>query len=232
MHLKSVAITSATLLVVFGFAVSRGVSSSPTPSSQDTVGQLRAQVAELTIRVEHLERASDSYYQAVAETPPAGSAPSAGRRSMVVDSIEQSDYKSDHSEEIKQRRREIQSLERTIASQRKRIASLEGTRSGGVRSRNTSAQLSAQRRLLNQYQRELTSKQQVLQRWERAADALTQIVVGHDGDTLIFLHAEVDISAALGTIRVGDVVTWRGRRIEMEQHSESWLVERIRRATP
>ncbi len=228
MHLKSAVLVSVTLLVVFGTAASRGVSSSPTPSSQDEVAQLRAQMAELTIRVERLERATDSYYNST-ETPTTGSSRSPGYRSMVVDGIQQSQERPDHSDEIKQLGREIQAAERTIDSQRRRIASLEGSRSSG---RDVRSQLNSQRRLLSQYQRELTRKQQDLRRLEQAASAPTQIVVGHDGDTLIFLHTETDLSASLTDVSVGDAVTWRGRRVEMEPDSETWLVERVRRSTP
>lgn len=227
MRKTSIAVISLALLLVLAVTAGRGSSANQEEPLARVVAALRAQLDELSTRMERLEQATDSYYPGLSETDTPQGTAARGRRSMVVDGIQPSDHTEDYSVEIQQIRREIQSLERTIESQRRRVSNLKGSRSG--RGRRTESQVTAQRRLLTQFQRELGRKRQELRRFEQASGAPKQIVVGHDGDVILFLHTEVDLSASLGDVSIGDAVTWRGRRMEMEQGSESWVVERIRK---
>lgn len=227
MRKTSIAVISLALLLVLAVTAGRGSSANQEEPLARVVAALRAQLDELSTRMERLEQATDSYYPGLSETDTPQGTAARGRRSMVVDGIQPSDHTEDYSVEIQQLRREIQSLERTIESQRRRVSNLKGSRSG--RGRRTESQVTAQRRLLTQFQRELGRKRQELRRFEQASGAPKQIVVGHDGDVILFLHTEVDLSASLGDVSIGDAVTWRGRRMEMEQGSESWVVERIRK---
>lgn len=227
MRKTSIAVISLALLLVLAVTAGRGSSANQEEPLARVVAALRAQLDELSTRMERLEQATDSYYPGLSETDTPQGTAARGRRSMVVDGIQPSDHTEDYSVEIQQLRREIQSLERTIESQRRRVSNLKGSRSG--RGRRTESQVTAQRRLLTQFQRELGRKRQELRRFEQASGAPKQIVVGHDGDVILFLHTEADLSASLGDVSIGDAVTWRGRRMEMEQGSESWVVERIRK---
>jgi predicted RNase H-like nuclease (RuvC/YqgF family) len=223
-HSMSIALVA----LVIGL-IAAAVTSAPEPR-QDDVTELRSQVAELSLRVQRLEEATDSYYPEEA----AGEAPTStpARRTMVVDGIELAGGETrDHSAEIRQMRRELQSLEQAISQQRRSLTNLEGRRGSRRQDRQLEAQISAQRRLVNQYQRELTRRQREVSQLEQNLSAPGQIIVGHDGETLIFLLTEADISRELADIAVGDTVSWRGRRVEMEQSSETWIVERIRKVS-
>jgi len=227
MRKTSIAVISLALLLVLAVTAGRGSSANQEEPLARVVAALRGHLDELSTRVERLEQATDSYYPGLSETDTPQGTAARGQRSMVVDGIQPSEHTADYSVEIQQLRREIQSLERTIESQRRRVSNLKGRRSGG--GRRTESQVTAQRRLLTQFQRELGRKRQELRRFEQASGAPKQIVVGHDGDVILFLHTEVDLSASLGDVSIGDAVTWRGRRVEMEQGSETWIVERIRK---
>ena len=223
MRKTSIAVIPLALFLVLAVTAGPGSSANQEESLARVVAALRGQLDELLTRVERLEQATDSYYPGLSDTDTSQVTAARPQRSMVVAGIQPSDHTVDYSVEIQQLRGEMQSLESTINSQRRRVVSLEGS------GRGMASQLAAQRRLLNRYQRELGRKRQELRRLERASGAPKQIVVGHDGGVIIFLHTEVDLSASLGDVSIGDAVTWRGRRVEMEQDSESWLVARIRK---
>ncbi len=229
MRKTSIVVIPLALLLVLAVTAGRGSSANQEEPLARVVAALRGQLDELSTRMERLEQATDSYYPGLSDTDTPQGTAARGRRSMVVAGIQPSEHTDDHSVEIQQLRREMQSLERTIDSQRRRVSNLEGSRSGRSNRRRTESQVTAQRRLLTQYQRELGRKKQELRRLEQASGAPKQIVVGHDGDVILFLHTEADLSASLGDVSIGDAVTWRGRRMEMEQGSETWVVERIRK---
>ncbi len=229
MRKTSIVVIPLALLLFLAVTAGRGSSANQEEPLARVVAALRGQLDELSTRMERLEQATDSYYPGLSDTDTPQGTAARGRRSMVVAGIQPSEHTEDYSVEIQQLRREIQSLERTIDSQRRRVSNLEGSRSGGSARRRIESQVAAQRRLLNQYQRGLGRKRQELRRLEQASGAPKQIVVGHDGDVILFLHTEVDLSASLGDVSIGDAVTWRGRRMEMEQGSETWVVERIRK---
>ena len=178
MRKTSIVVIPLALLLVLAVTAGRGSSANQEESLAQVVAGLRGQLDELSTRVERLEQATGSYYPGLSDTDTSQVTAAQPQRSMVVAGIQPSEHTADYSFEIQQLRREMQSLESTMSSQRRRVVSLEGS------GRGMASQLAAQRRLLNRYQRELGRKRQELRRLERASSAPKQIVVGHDGGVL------------------------------------------------
>jgi hypothetical protein len=221
------------------------------------VAQLTVTVEKLQSRVERLEHAADAIYEAVeggeeigdaineyADAPKLVNAP--GGRYMWLDAVEEDQPADMHEEEIADLQKEIEALEKTAERQRKKVTSEEGraaqgTRRGGTgnsragspnrtqRDQAAISRLKAERRLLRNYTRELAAKKSELKDLERSAGSPRQILIGHEGDTIITLHTERDLSGPLSNVNIGDPIAWTGRRTEMERGSERWRIETIRK---
>ena len=83
--------------------------------------------------------------------------------------------------------------------------------------------------MANRYATQLSNKKQQLDAMKHAANMTTQIIHGHDGETIVTLDTMSDMSSELANIKIGDVITWNGKRLEASAKSETWQAESIRK---
>jgi hypothetical protein len=64
----------------------------------------------------------------------------------------------------------------------------------------------------------------------RHADAEPrQILLGHDGTTILTLETKFNLSTPIKDIAIGDEVTWTGTRQSADDQSEIWIIDTIRK---
>ena len=91
----------------------------------------------------------------------------------------------------------------------------------------TERRIVSQRHIANRYATQLANKKRQLDRMQHAANKITQIIHGHDGETIITLETMSDMSSELALIEIGDIITWNGKRAEASETSEYWYAESI-----
>jgi predicted RNase H-like nuclease (RuvC/YqgF family) len=212
------------------------VQSSGQSAGTDELTRVVAGLEALTARVDRLEHAADAIYEAVEDEALEGevehdqpNASGPGGRFMWLDAVEMTEPHETYQQEVERLQDEVRALERTAERQQRKVTTLEGRQGGGARrDQQAISRLAAERRLLRRFNRELSARRTDLRRMERAGTTPRQILIGHEGDTIITLHTERDLSTVLNGISVGDPVGWTGRRIEMDSGSETWRIESVR----
>ncbi len=213
-------------------------------SEDDAIMGLRKQVADLGLRVSKLEHAGGKSFGGGVGDSPAGPV-----RSMILVSISKSDHSGDHAKEIAGLQRQVTSLMNTVNASADQTAADAGQQiyaghvRGGVRGwgggvgggySTTNAgsigrQVLADQEVTNRYSTQMAIQKQKLDRLRHADSMSRQIVLGHDGNTILTLETKFDLSTPLDEIAIGDEVTWTGTRQSADDQSETWIIETIRK---
>jgi hypothetical protein len=226
-----------TIPAIIGTALVTAAIVSNTPAQQDrpadpVIASLSTRVDELTDRVARIEHASGGVQSTEAsgefdhEEPPDLSNARGGRW-MIIDNIQTSQFSPDYSAQLADLQDQAASLERTIENERQNMRDLQMVNRGGQRDARSHRQRS-QRSLINRYTGELSRTNSQIKDLARAMNELTQIIHGHEGDTIITLQTTKDLNSMLSNISTGDYVTWTGRRIDMSSGHESWEASSVR----
>ncbi len=202
---------------------------------EQAIVQLRQQVADLGLRVGRLEHAGGSAQPAGRS----GTAMGAPARSMVVDGIHQSDHTDDNSKEIDQLKRQVTSLQSTVTEKQESVNKASGQ---AVRGRTTGSgwqhtsdredinqQIESKRETANLYATQLSIKKQKLQRLQHADSEPKQIIHGREGKVIVTLQSKFNLTESLNNIDIGDTVTWTGSRVSVDDGSETWMIDTIRK---
>jgi len=192
------------------------------------IGQVRKQLADLGLRVARLEHAggvvpSGSDGSGADTTSPA--------RSMVVGGIQVAEGQPMDSDAADDIQDDIDALQRTVNYHVDQAEGSHGYYDGGSYYGGGHAgrerRIVSQRAIANRYATQLAIKKQQLDKMQHAADMITQIIHGHDGETIITLKTMSDMSSELAEIEIGDVITWTGKREQASATSEDWYAESI-----
>ncbi|MCP3902038.1 MAG: hypothetical protein GY715_00255 [Planctomycetes bacterium] len=214
---------------------------------QDAIDTMRVDMANLQLRVSDLEHAAGVAPVSGGQSEPASAAPA---RTMVLVSINQSLHGQDHAEEIDRLKRECASLMNTVNAKAEDAANdlaqpvyaahvRGGIRGwgrhvgGGYGSTNVGTiarQHNADRQIESRYATLHSIKKQKLEDLQNADARPRQIIMGHDGDTIISLETKTDLARSLEDVKIGDLVTWAGRRLSADNDSESWLIDSVHKA--
>ncbi len=192
------------------------------------IGQIRTQLADLGLRVARLEHAGG-----VVPSWPDGSGANAASpvRSMVVGGIQMVEGQPMDADAADDLQADIDALQRTVNYHLNQAEGAHGYYDrgsyygGGVSGRER--RITSQREIANRYATQLANKKQQLDEMKHAASRVTQIIHGHDGETVITLKTMSDMSSELAQVEIGDVITWRGKRAEASATSEDWYAESI-----
>lgn len=204
---------------------------------EQTVFDLKMKVAGLQTRVARLEQAVGGYRgsSGAQQGTDTGAALPVTGPTMVVDSITISDHVTDNTAKIEKLQRDIDSLQQTVDQEAEKLARINSQNSsgysGGGRSESAerNRRAAAQQSLVSRYRNQLAAKRRELDRLERAAAEQKQIIHGHDGDLILLLDTESDLSQVLDTVSLGDTITWTGRRMSATDGSETWTVRSVTR---
>ena len=209
--------------------------------SASDVAALLERVEDLADRVELLEYAVGSYAEELEAREGAGGevalefdrpsnlSESISGRYMRVDGLSVAENTDDHSEEIARLRADVRSLEQTVTSEERALASIQGSGTAGRGAEDRRRRSQAQQRVVSNYKRTLSQRRAELARYEKSQNAQKQILQGNREGRVITLHSEYDLSTDLTDVDVDDFVTWNGRRVEMDQESEVWVVRSVRK---
>ena len=190
---------------------------------------IRKQLADVELRVAPLEHASG-----VDRSPRSGGSGADATnpvRSMVVGGVQtakDSPMDPDAADDLQD---DIDALQRTVNVHLDQAEGAHGYYHGG--SYYGGGHSGAERRIISQrdiagrYASQLAIKKQRLDTMQHAANKTTQVIHGHDGETIITLWTLSDMSSKLADIEIGDVITWTGKRMDASEKSESWHVETI-----
>jgi hypothetical protein len=215
--------------------------------SDDLIRQvmdLRRQVADLGLRVAQLEHAGGVTNMATDSTKVT---PAAAARSMVLVSINVLKGDGGDEEEIAQLQRECAALMNTVnaaadetaadvgaptyvAHARGGVRGWGGRAGGGVMTSNVGSrgrEVLADHAVTRRYANEHAIKQHQLEALQAAASEPRQLVMGHDGETIVTLETKHNLTAKLNEIAIGDVVTWTGTRLKADSTSEMWKIDTI-----
>ena len=88
-------------------------------------------------------------------------------------------------------------------------------------------QVLADQHVENRYATLHAIKKQKLDALQHADAEPKQIILGHDGKTIITLETKHNLSSSLNDIAIGDLVTWSGSRQNADDDSETWLIRKI-----
>ncbi len=216
-------------------------------SEDDAIMQLRKQVADLGLRVSNLEHAAGK--SSVPAGSQDGSSAATPARTMILVSISKSDHSGDHAKEIAGLQRQVTSLMNTVNASADQTAADAGQQMyggyvrGGVRGWGAAAgggyattnvgsigrQVIADHEVTNRYATQMAIQKEKLDRLRHADSMSRQIVLGHDGNTILTLETKFDLSTPLDEIAIGDEVTWTGTRQSADDQSETWIIETIRK---
>jgi len=206
--------------------------------------QLRLEVANLGLRVSKLEHAAGQSPRSSGSGE--GASAAAPVRSMVLVSIHQSNHQP-NAEEIAQLKRQCSALMDTVnaaadqkaadfgqpvytAHVRGGVRGWRGGVAGGYTVSNVGAvgrQVRADQHVENRYATLHAIKKQKLDALQHADAEPKQIILGHDGQTIITLETKHNLSSSLNNIAIGDLVTWSGTRQNADDDSETWLIRKI-----
>jgi hypothetical protein len=234
-----------TIPAIIGTAMLTAMIVGNTPAQQEQradpiIATLSLKIDDLSARMDRMEHASGMIPQSASSTGgvdhdvPEDLSNAQGGRWMVVDNIMTSQFAPDYSNEINALLGQASSLQSTIEQEQENLRDMQiraAANSNRNRGRGTSAQDRAfkiQQRTINRYQTQLVATNKQMKQLARAQNELTQIIHGHEGDTIITLQTKRDLTASLNPISTGDFVTWAGRRIDMNAGHESWEVTSIR----
>ncbi|MCP3902932.1 MAG: hypothetical protein GY715_04785 [Planctomycetes bacterium] len=226
-----------------------------TPQSdplEDEIDKMRVEMANLQLRVSDLEHAAgvrpaSGVSASGGQSEPASAAPA---RTMVLVSINQSHHGEDHAEEISRLKRECASLMNTVNAKAEDKANdlaqpvyaahvRGGIRGwgrhvgGGYTSTNAGSivrQHNADSQIESRYATLHAIKKRKLEDLQNADARPRQIIMGHDGNTIISLETKTDLERSLEDVQIGDLVTWAGRRVSADDDSESWLIDSVHKA--
>ncbi|MHC5023346.1 MAG: hypothetical protein ACYTGG_05475 [Planctomycetota bacterium] len=199
------------------------------------VAKLQKDVASMGLRLDRLEHAGGVPPRAAPDaTTPSAAGAAAVAHSMVVGGISTSDTQVDHSEEIDQLQDDVEDMQDTVdyhmdQAEREGGRTFHSTPYRGSNRGSIDRKMISQRNMANRYATEVVNKKQRIRKLQAASNKATQVINGHDGDTIITLRSTVDISSSLTNINIGDSVTWRGRRVSATETSETWQIESIRK---
>ncbi len=234
---------NATLLLVIAVALAMGQDS----GVSQQLAQLRNDVANHSLRLRDLEHASGVPH---APAPAAGATDASSEappRTMVLVSIHETTDEN-NAAEIERLKKETSALQATVDAAHDEYARDFGTAvdtthvRGGVRGwrggigggrtviRNPRREEIADTMVAHRYATERHIKQQQLDRLQAAGADKKQILVGHDGNTIITLESKRNISDSLDDISIGDTITWTGTRVNADDGSESWRVSKVEKA--
>ena len=234
-----------TIPAIIGTALVTATIVGHTPAQQDraadpVLASINLKLEDLGDRVSRIEHATNAVYSIessgeldLPKPPDTTHAP--GGRCMIIDNIQTSQFSPDYSGKIADLEQQAASLEQTLDSERRRMRDIQtrystiGSRGGrGSDRNNRERELRAQRSLMSRYTGQLSRTNTQIKKLSRAMNELTQIIHGHEGDTIITLQTQHDLSSSLNAISTGDYVTWTGRRIDMTGGHESWTVSTVR----
>ena len=189
---------------------------------------IRKKLADVELRVARLEHAGG-----VVQAPRSGADADIPVRSMVVGGIQSAKSGPMDADAAADLQDDIDALQRTVNGH---LDQAEGDHGyydggsyygGGVSGRER--RIVSQREMANRYATQLANKKQQLDDMKHAANRTTQVIHGHDGETIITLDTMSDMSSELATIKIGDVITWNGKRLEASARGETWQAESIRK---
>ncbi len=235
-----------TIPAIIGTALVTATIVGHTPAQQEraadpVLASINLKLEDLGDRVSRIEHANNASFSIESsgdfdyqEPPDTSNAP--GGRWMIIDNIQTSQFSPDYSGKIADLEQQAASLEDTLENERRRMRNIaasdgygvgRGGRGGSDRNRRDRAQR-AQRQLISRYAGQLSRTNTQIKKLTRAMNELTQIIHGHEGDTIVTLQTQHDLSGSLNPISTGDYVTWTGRRIDMTAGHESWTVSTVR----
>jgi len=193
---------------------------------------VRKQLADVELRVARLEHAGG-----VVQAPRSGASDdmdaSSPVRSMVVGGVQTAKSGPMDADAADDLQDDIDALQRTVNGHLDQAEGAHGYYDGGsyygggVSGRER--RIVSQREMADRYATQLAIKKQKLDAMKNAADMTTQIIHGHDGQTIITLKTMTDMSSKLANIKIGDVITWTGKRLDASAKSETWQAETIRK---
>jgi len=192
------------------------------------IGQIRTQLADLGLRVARLEHAGGVV---PSWSDRSGADAASPVRSMVVGGIQMVEGQPMDADAADDLQADIDALQRTVNYHLNQAEGAHGYYDrgsyygGGVSGRER--RITSQREIANRYATQLANKKQQLDEMKHAASRVTQIIHGHDGETVITLKTMSDMSSELAQVEIGDVITWRGKRAEASATSEDWYAESI-----
>jgi hypothetical protein len=211
--------------------------------------QLRQGLADLGMRVSHLEHAGGS----TAPAPAAGSVSAAAvpARTMIIVSVSQSDHADDNSDEIASLKRQHASLMNTVNAAADQADEDLGQQvyaaGGGAAERgwgqaaggryvttnvgSIGRQVIGDKEMENRYATQAANKKEELDRLQAAAAQPKQIILGHDkdGKTVFTLETKFNMNSSLNSIAPGDTVTWTGTRQSADSGGETWFIDSIKK---
>lgn len=192
------------------------------------IGQIRQQLADLGLRVARLEHAGGVV---PSWSDRSGADAASPVRSMVVGGIQMVEGQPMDADAADDLQADIDALQRTVNHHLNQAEGAHGYYDrgsyygGGVSGRER--RITSQREIANRYATQLAIKKQQLDKMKHASSMITQIIHGHDGETVITLKTMSDMSSELAQIEIGDVITWTGKRAEASATSEDWYAESI-----
>jgi hypothetical protein len=192
---------------------------------------IRKQLADVEMRVARLEHAGGVVRAPQSGAP--GAADTSPVRSMVVGGIQSAKSAPMDADAAADLQDDIDALQRTVNGHLDQAEGAHGYYDGGsyygggVSGRER--RIVSQREMADRYATQLANKKQQLDNIKHAANRTTQVIHGHDGETIITLDTMSDMSSELATIKIGDVITWNGKRLEASAKSETWQAESIRK---
>ena len=194
------------------------------------IGQIRKQLADLGLRVARLEHAGGVVSSGSGGSGEDATSPA---RSMVVVGIQMAEGEPMNPDAADDLQDDIDALQRTVDQHLDRAEGSHDYYDGGSyygRGRHgADRRIVSQRHIANRYATQLANKKQQLEKMQHAANMITQIIHGHDGETIITLKTMSDMSSELAQIEIGDVITWRGKRAKASETSEDWYAESIKK---
>ena len=195
------------------------------------IQMIRKQLADVELRVARLEHASGA--EGSSRSGGSGADDTNPVRSMVVggmQTVKGTPMDSDAADDLQD---DIDALQRTVNGHLDQAEGAHGYYDGGsyygggVSGRER--RIVSQREMADRYATQLAIKKQQLDAMKHAATRTTQVIHGHDGETIITLETMSDMSSKLANISIGDVITWTGKRIDASAKNETWQAESIKK---
>lgn len=217
-------------------------------TQDDPLQALRDAIAELGLRIDRLESAAGGD-GAINSTNNANAAPT---RKMVMMSVHNVTNPNVNQEEITELEQQCAALMNTVNNkadsaisemaqaagaggvsyQRGGVDGYDGSGGGsevggGGGGGGQAGQASGDAQVEARYATLHAIKQQKLDALKAAANQPCQLILGHDGNTVITLQSKVNLTDQLNNIPIGATVTWTGVRVSADDNSETWKVDSI-----